>query len=164
MTQLKQFDQQLYNENDPAKYLIIKWLKDNDYNAIANPSKAGIAVLAKKDNINYYIEVEVKHNWDKYEFPFDTIDIAGRRDKIFKPKRIESTYLFMLNSKRERFLILSAKDMLMNSQRINKTTKYTPNGEVFIRVPASAAKYIDLQKQLTFTDAGLDIPNDIFRH
>ena len=78
MTQLKQFDQQLYNENDPAKYLIIKWLKDNDYNAIANPSKAGIDVLAKKDNINYYIEVEVKHNWDKYEFPFDTIDIAGR--------------------------------------------------------------------------------------
>ena len=131
---------------------------------MANPRKAGVDVLAKKDNIDYYIEVEVKHDWDKYEFPFDTIDIAGRRDKIFKPSRIENTYLFMLNSKQERFLILSAKDILMNSVKIAKATKYTPNGEVFIRVPASAAKYIDLQKQLTFTDAGLDIPNDIYRH
>lgn len=132
---MKQFDQTLYDTDDPAKMLVIKWLESRDFNAWVNPDQYGIDVLAKKRKLDYAFEVEVKHNWTGAEFPYDTVHFSARKEKFLDTKDGRQTYFVMLNNDLTHALMVPSS-VLESSQIVRKDTKYTSNEE-FISVPKS---------------------------
>ena len=125
----KPFDQNLYDDDDNAKHLIVDWLKTKQFHAYINPDQYGIDVLAEKNNVSYGFEVEVKHGWMTAKFPFQTVHFAARKLKFAQP----NCYLTMLNDPRTRMLLVSA-DVIQSCAIVRKQTKYT-EAEDFIEVP-----------------------------
>lgn len=127
----KPFDVGLYNADDVAKHQVIEWLGTKQFNAYVNPDQYGIDVLADKNNRLFGFEVEVKHNWSGFEFPYDTVHFAARKQKFIKPNH----YFTMLNDNRTRILLVKGT-VLAQCNLVTKNTKYT-TGEQFIEVPAN---------------------------
>lgn len=127
----KKFDQDLYNRNDDAKHVVIKWLSTQGYDAHVNPDDYGIDLLAFNPETRYecQFEVEVKHNWSGPSFPFDTIHIPARKLKFVSP----TAYFVMLNHERTH-LLLFRSERLANAPIVTKTTTYTAREE-FVEIP-----------------------------
>jgi len=126
----KPFSKELYDADDAAKYQVVKLLKDNDYEAYINPEKYGIDVIATKDGIKYYVEVEVKHNWKGPKFQYPTLHYADRKRKFLdKP---EVTWFVTLNHERTHAYLVPGT-ALADGQIVVKNTIYTEN-EKFMEV------------------------------
>jgi hypothetical protein len=59
----KPFDPVLYEADDNAKFIVIRWLEQNGFAAWVNPDQYGIDVLGERDGDQYCFAVQVKHNW-----------------------------------------------------------------------------------------------------
>jgi hypothetical protein len=125
----KPFSKELYADDDDAKYVVIEWLERKGFTAWVNPDQYGIDVLGKYADVDYSFEVEVKHNWDKDEFPFDLVHFSARKLKF----ATGNAFFTMLNHQRTRMLMTDA-DALLDSAVVSKDTKYT-SGEQFVAVP-----------------------------
>jgi hypothetical protein len=130
---VKPFDQVLYDQDDKAKDIVVDWLQRLDYTACVNPDQYGIDVLAELGGNKYQFEVEVKHNWKGYDFPYDTVHFAARKIKF--AKEMGSTYFIMFNDDLSNALSVHSREIL-NSEIVSKNTKYTSN-EQFVAVPFS---------------------------
>ena len=124
----KKFDELQYNEDDNAKYQVIDYLTSKGFKAWVNPDQYGIDVLAEKMGLSCRFEVEVKHNWETNNFPFDTVHFSARKLKFVE----DNTWFVMLNSPRTQSLFVS-NDVLLKSPIVVKNTKYTSN-ERFISI------------------------------
>ena len=137
---MKPFDPALYAENDPAKDYVIDWLKSKGYEAEVNPDQYGIDLLVSKDGRHSGIEVEVKHNWQGYLFPYRTVHISLRKLKFFTQG---NNYLLMLNSDWSCALSFAA-EAIRNSPIIVKSTKLTKD-ESFIELPTKSATHYQIR-------------------
>jgi hypothetical protein len=138
----KPFDRDQYNLDDNAKHLVAAWLtkKWGFENARVNPDEYGIDLLAERNGTFYGIEVEVKHNWNGYEFPFANVHWAARKVKFLGV--CERTYFVMLSTDRKQALI--ANDAAFDgAQIVKKDTIHTTN-EWFIQVPIEKCKVYEL--------------------
>ena len=118
----KPFSQKLYDDNDDAKMLIIDWLKGRGIEAWVNPDQYGIDV--QTESMEY--EVEVKHNWKGYRFPYETVHIPVRKKKFLK----ETMSFAMLNHQRSHVMIIPGT-IVMKSPEVIKSTIYTSNEKFF---------------------------------
>ena len=127
----KPFSTALYNRDDDAKELVIKWLKSKNFDAWVNPDQYGIDVLSKDDaGVEHAWEVEVKHNWKGELFPFSSVHFSGRKKKFLKtPDKVS---FVMLNHERTHALVVDGQD-LAEADLVKKDTIYTSN-ESFIEV------------------------------
>lgn len=130
----KPFSKELYNENDDAKQLVIKWLGSNGITAEVNKNRYGIDLVS--DGMSY--EVEVKHNWKGEIFPYDEVHFPYRKIKFATD---DATFV-MLNHERTHAILVSGT-VLANSETVFKSTKYTRN-EKFIEVKLSDCKIVEL--------------------
>lgn len=137
---MKPFDPELYAENDPAKDYVIEWLRAKGYEAKVNPDQYGIDLLVSKAGRHSGIEVEVKHNWQGYLFPYRTVHISLRKIKFFTEG---NNYLLMLNSDWSSALSFAA-EAIRNSPIIVKNTKLTKD-ESFIELPTKSATHYKLR-------------------
>ena len=138
---MKAFSQELYDTDDKAKNLIIGYLESNGWDAWVNPDKYGIDLLALDPNgIEYQVEVEVKHNWQGYKFPYRTVHISGRKLKFFQD---DSNFLLMLNHDWSAALSFTAEE-IRNATLIIKDTIYT-KAEQFIELPTMGANRYKLR-------------------
>jgi hypothetical protein len=133
----KPFSKSLYDTNDGAKYIVIDYLIEQGYKAWVNPDQYGIDVLAEKDLQSYEFEVEVKHNWNGFSFPFDEVHFAARKLKV--AKNSPTNFFVMLNHQKTRGLMVNGKDFL-ESNIVTKSTIYTAN-EKFVEVPISKVTF-----------------------
>lgn len=127
----KPFDQTLYDADDSAKHLVIKWLRSRNFVAFVNPDDYGIDLLARYNDMDYAFEVEVKHNWRGFEFPYQTIHYSARKRKFVLPDI--KTYFVTLNHERTRLLMVRSDDF-MAGKLVNKDTIYTTS-ELFVEIP-----------------------------
>jgi hypothetical protein len=131
----KPFSKELYDKNDDAKHLVIKWLRANGISAWVNPDDYGIDLLSD-ENKSY--EVEVKHNWRGSKFPFGNVHFPLRKMKF---ANANSTFV-MLNHERTHAFLVSGESFL-NSPVITKSTIYTKN-EKFVEVDVSNCEMVEL--------------------
>lgn len=122
----KPFDEKIYAEDDPAKELVIKWLKKRGVVATVNENKYGIDLIT---SMGTGVEVEVKHNWKGSKFPYDCVHFSARKAKFAKP----NTFFVMLNDERDHALVTTG-EALFASPIVSKRTKYT-RWEQFIEIP-----------------------------
>lgn len=128
----KRFDVNLYNENDPAKFIALEYLKKKGMKAEINPNKFGVDIIVN-DKIG--CEVEVKLGWNGEKFPFDTLDLSERKQKfVLEYERANKPlFLMIFNKEKNRALLVNRKSM-KPVRLITKKTKFTSN-ERFFRIP-----------------------------
>lgn len=141
----KPFDTALYESDDDAKFLVIRWLESRGHQVCVNPDEYGIDLLGSWNGRRYVWEVEVKHNWQGFEFPFDSVHYSVRKRKFVDPDSDVRTYFVTLNHERTRLLAVSGKDV-MEARIIQKSTIYTQD-EWFMEIPIRRAIFVDLNKE-----------------
>jgi len=122
----KPFSAETYAEDDPAKGLVIKWLKKHKIVSAVNEDKYGIDLITSTGT---GVEVEVKHNWKGPAFPYECVHFSARKSKFAKP----NTYFVMLNDELTHALVTTGESLFV-SPIVSKRTKYT-RWEQFIEVP-----------------------------
>jgi hypothetical protein len=138
----KQFNLEQYEQDDPAKYEIIKWFKSWGWKVHVNPEKTGVDLIAtNKAGITYTIEVEVKHNWMTGEFKYDTLHIAGRKLKWINDKAIHVT----INHDRTHFILVPPSTW-KHMKTIKKNTIHTVK-ETFIEIPIRHCQTYSLENK-----------------
>ncbi len=138
----KRFSPQLYEKNDPAKDLIIKWLINNGHMAMINPDQYGIDVITEENGDIQYYEVEVKHNWTGSAFPYQEVHIPYRKMKFAK----KNSFFAVFNENRTHFIRIAGY-LLSEAKIITKRTIYTQN-EQFIEIPISQCEIITLEQNV----------------
>jgi len=142
----KPFDQSLYDADDPAKQLVLNWLKNLGFDGYINPDEYGIDIIGTFEGdktVFFAAEVEVKHNWVAEQFPFDTVHFAARKLKFLD--RHPNVCFMMLNHPRTRILIVG-KQYLQSAIVISKDTIYTTD-EQFIEVPLACCSIENLESK-----------------
>jgi hypothetical protein len=139
----KPFDAALYESDDDAKFLVIRWLESRGHQMCVNPDQYGIDLLGVWRDRRYAWEVEVKHNWRGFDFPFDSVHYSVRKRKFINPD--VHTYFVTLNHERTRLLAVSGKDV-MEARIIQKSTIYTQD-EWFMEIPIRRGIFVDLDKE-----------------
>lgn len=140
---MKPFSQELYDNDDKAKFIVIDFLQSNGWDAWVNPDTYGIDLLALDPNgIEYQIEVEVKHNWTGDNFPYKTLHFSERKRKFIDGERI--TLFVTVNHDRTHALVASETQLSVASV-IVKDTSYTAQ-EKFLEVQADGCQLIRLTK------------------
>jgi hypothetical protein len=91
----------------------------------------GIDLLGRYNGLNYAFEVEVKHNWKGFEFPYQTIHYSARKRKFISPD--VKTYFVTLNHERTHLLLVHQQDFMLG-KLVNKDTIYTTS-EWFVEIP-----------------------------
>jgi hypothetical protein len=140
----KPFDADLYENDDDAKFLVWDWLNARGHIIVLNPDQYGIDLLGidRSDRMCAW-EVEVKHNWKGYEFPFDSVHYSMRKRKFVKPDVV--TWFITLNHERTRAVVVSGKDV-MEARIIQKSTIYTQD-EWFMEIPIRRGIFVDLEME-----------------
>ena len=124
----KKFDKELFNENDPAKYLAIEYFKKSGKNAIVNPKRYGIDLIVDDE---FYCEVEVKRRWSGENFIYGDLQIPFRKSKFITA---DKPVIFMvMNLERTHAFLVKGEDV-MNSKVDEVSNKYARQGEYFYKV------------------------------
>jgi hypothetical protein len=137
---MKPFDQELYDKDDNAKYVVIDYLATLGIQARVNPDPYGIDLLADWYGSDYEIEVEVKHNWSGPEFPFDSLHYSARKVKFLNPKA--EVRFITLNNEWTHAAIVTGQNLL-GCKIVEKKTKYTER-ESFLEVPLDKVRLVSL--------------------
>ena len=144
MSEYKPFDKNLYEKNDSlAKELAINYFKFKEFQkAEVNPDRYGPDLqVISKNGLSFYVEVEIKQNWDKYAFPFATLNIPKRKGKFLNNKIV-----FMVISKNlERAVFVNGSD-LEDTYLKEVNNRYVSSGEQFYQIPTELCKFADLPK------------------
>jgi hypothetical protein len=134
----------LYDEDDSAKYLVVKWLRARGHDIDVNPDQYGIDLvgLDRSDRPCAW-EVEVKHNWKGDQFPFDTVHYSVRKRKFVQPDVL--TWFITLNHERTKAVVFSHKHF-MEGRLVQKSTIYTTD-EWFVELPVRQGIFISLNDE-----------------
>jgi Holliday junction resolvase-like predicted endonuclease len=136
---MKPFDQSLYDADDNAKDLVIRWLNSYGYSMEVNPDQYGIDLIGfNNEGKPITVEVEVKHHWTGPAFPFPTVHVSARKRKFIQP----DAYLVMVNHDRTHCLTLDYA-ALSWARLVTKPTVYTVD-EQFLEVTIDKAKIREL--------------------
>lgn len=136
----KPFDKDLYNENDKkAKDIIIKHLSKN-YIVGHNPDMFGPDLFALDGTETFYVEVEIKHNWDGPIFPFNTVNIPKRKEKYLETGEV----LYCILSKDLSQCINVEGKHLKREYLKEVRNKYVPEGEMFFQIPLRFCRMVSL--------------------
>lgn len=141
--QTKKFSTYHHTKYDkPAKTAITKWLQKQGWECKENPDRLGIDLIATSPNGHtWQIEVEVKNKWQTGTFKYDTLHIAGRKEKFITKNTIHIT----INELFTHFVLVPTHT-LQNSTRITKNTIYTQN-EKFIEIQIKDCTIHRLEEQ-----------------
>ena len=138
----KPFDSTLYDTNDDAKHLVVKFLQSQGLEAWINPDQYGIDIIYHDESFIYqYCEVEVKHNWKGALFPFPTVHFPKRKLKFANNDSIFA----MLNHERTHALIITGPQFL-SAPIVRKDTIYTQNEE-FVEINISDCRIVKLEQE-----------------
>ena len=140
----KRFDPTLFQQNDEAGRLIVKnFFQGLGIRAIDNPDPYAVdLVLSRDDKPIGYAEVEVRHNWKTDEFPYDTLNVPERKEKLLRNPL--PTYFFSINCIGTRMLV-ATDEVVLTSPLQENPNKYVKSGELFYKVALDRCKMIKLQ-------------------
>ena len=112
---------------------------------VEHEDKYAVDLVAYKDGKKLgYVEVEVRDSWSKDEFPFDSLHIPERKEKLLNNDM--RTYLVSVNKLGTRAFICDAS-VILNSPRMEKNNKHVQQGELFFLVDPSRIRLVNLKNK-----------------
>ena len=112
---------------------------------VEHEDKYAVDLVAYKDGKKIgYVEVEVRDSWSKDEFPFDSLHIPERKEKLLNNDM--RTYLVSVNKHGTAAFICDA-NVILNSPRMEKNNKYVEHGELFFLVDPSRIRLVHLRRE-----------------
>lgn len=138
----KPFDNSLYQLNDKkAKDLAIQHLSKKLKDVRENEDKFGPDIYGTtKEGIRVYLEVEIKQNWDRFDFPFDTLNIPSRKGKYLP---LYKNLIFLVISRNLKRGIFVRSSDLRKEYLKEVENRYIPSGEKFFQIPVCLGKLVD---------------------
>jgi hypothetical protein len=140
----KEFDKDLHKQYDNfGKTKVIKLFKDKfKTDLVENEDIYGVDLVAYKNNKKIgYVEVEVRNSWSSKEFPFDSLNVPERKDKLLLNDM--KTYFVSVNKDGTKAFICTAKRVLKSPLQESKN-KYVQSGEKFFKVDLNEMVLVDL--------------------
>lgn len=146
----KRFDRELYNEVDKkTKEKVFSLLRDlKSIQAMENPKKTGVDILVNDsitNTLKFNIECEVKKVWKGKDFPYESVQIPGRKSKF---AQLDNPTLFvMFNEDYTEYLVIKSTDLLA-SPLAEVPNKYCYKGEMFYQVPLEKVSFNNVTKPI----------------
>ena len=140
----KEFDRDLHNQYDSiGKSVVISYFRNKlKIDARENSNEYGIDVVLYRDNQPIgFAEVEVRNSWYSDEFPYDTLNVPCRKEKLLKNDL--PTYFFSINKIMTKMFCCPAEEVL-RSEVMENRNKYVRDKEFFYKVPVKNLKLISL--------------------
>ena len=143
----KPFSQDMHTEYDgTGKSRVAEHFKiAYGIDLVEHEDKYAVDLVAYKDGKKVgYVEVEVRDSWSKDDFPFDSLHIPERKEKLLNNDM--RTYLVSVNKLGTKAFICDAS-VILNSPRMEKNNKYVEHGELFFLVDPSRIKLVNLRRE-----------------
>ena len=134
MSKYKQFDPELFRQNDPqARDVVLSHLDSLGLFAKENDDQYGPdIVLYRGLKPISYIEVEVKRVWTEEAFPWDSIQLPLRKEKFTKLGL--PCEFWIINSPLQHAIIIP--DTALSSSFVKEIpNRYIKSGEKFYQIP-----------------------------
>ena len=98
------------------------------------------------------VEVEVKMIWKKglSDFPYDEINLPGRKKKYLE---LDKPTSFVIFSKDMQGAVVFTDEVVKDCKMVEVKNKYCPSGEMFFKIPLKKATHVVLN------DKGIFVPN-----
>jgi len=108
-----------------------------------NADPYGVDLIAYRAGVKVgYVEVEVRESWSADEFPFDSLHIPERKQKLLDNDL--KTVLVSVNLHGTRAFICNA-EVILHSPRMERGNKHVNSGELFFLVDPSQVKQVFLR-------------------
>jgi hypothetical protein len=152
----KEFDKELYKTNVPlaraaGKLVVEAYIRTATGGKpfdtlIENPNKYGPDLIGYKgNNVELYVECEVKHNWTGLKFPYLDIQVPERKRKSLQSGL--PAVVVVLSHDLTQAAIIQGNDVL-SSPTQGVANKYIDSGqERFFKVPCDKAVFVPVPKQ-----------------
>lgn len=144
----RKFNQQSYNESDNwARKVFILYLINHDFYIINDKETYDVDIIAKKDNIVYRFELEVKRKypWTSInDYHFDTVSFLGRKLRLHK----KEPFIYVIICRETKCAIsLRSEDIYLDKYAVtcNINTIHRQGLDKFYRVPKELCKFFNLE-------------------
>lgn len=145
---VKPFNKELHNQYDSIgrNVVISYFLNELEIDARDNPNIYGVDLILYKDGTMIgFAEVEVRSNWNSDEFPYDTLNVPCRKEKLLKNNL--PTFFFSINKILTKMFCCSAEEVMGSEVRENKN-KYINENEFFYKVPVKNLILISINETI----------------
>lgn len=143
----KAFSNNLHRGHDEkARYAAKKFFESKGLVAVDNPNSKGIDLLVFEKGSSspaYYVEVEVKNNWNARKFQYDTLQIPERKGKYLE--MYGSQLLYMVFSKDLTQAFIADKLSFKRAALKEISNKYVRKGEYFYQVPTKECELVSME-------------------
>lgn len=139
MTTKKPFSPSLFKENDKlAREAGKRYWSKQGYEVWDNPDRYGPDLIVSNE---FFCETEIKRVWKGDTFPYETLQIAGRKGKF-----LDSVIpcVFMVCNDSLTHAIIASEDDVKSSPLVEVPNRYVHKGEYFYQVPLSATKVVEI--------------------
>ena len=140
----KPFDKTLHDDYDEFGRSKVKTYFLNKYGIILkdNSDIYGVDLIAYKDDKKIgYVEVEVRASWNKDIFPYNSLNIPIRKEKLLKNNL--KTYLVSVN-KLGTYAFICSDNAILSSSIEESKNKYVSSGEFFYKLNLKDIKLVKL--------------------
>ena len=126
----KPFSKDLYEKHDNAAATRVSAHLGGDWQR--HPDQYGVDLYSP--SLGEFVEVEVKLVWVTQEFPWATLQIPCRKERLISQVGPDKLAFWILSKDMQRALVASAHTLL-GSQKKEVRNKYIAQGEYFWQVP-----------------------------
>lgn len=140
----KPFDKALHDNYDEFGRSKVKTFFSNKYGITLkdNPDTYGVDLIAYKDDKKIgYVEVEVRASWNNDIFPYSSLNIPSRKEKLLKNDL--KTYLVSVN-KLGTYAFICSDSVILSANQEESKNKYVTSGEFFYKLNLSDIKLVKL--------------------
>lgn len=140
----KQFDQKLFNQNDPKSRAVVKqYLSNNGIDVNDNANKYGVDLVSENGEVK--IEVERRLVWKNEKFPFNEINLPERKAKFFKENNVSYA---IVSEDYKRIGLINGKNIqeyITDANLKENPNKFVGAGEMFYKIPRDKFKWVTLK-------------------
>jgi hypothetical protein len=158
MYKARKFVQESYDRNDAwGRKLITEMLDARGYNVLDKPEDFGIDIVAERNGVVEFFEVEVKHNYpwnNRDDFKFDTVSFLGR-----KKKWEEDNFWYCIICAETEAIIVCRSSIIYNEEFAeirNINTSERKGKDKFYRVPKEKCWFINMNMFRDGEDIGTE--------
>lgn len=140
----RKFVKESYDKNDNlAKKIFIKFIKKKGYNIINSKENYQHDIVAEKDNVVHYFELEVKNNYpfrDRKSFPFETVSFLGRKKRLHE---INPFFYVIICTETNCALTAFSEDIFDNNyvEEFKIQTQHRNGLDQFYRIPKELCSF-----------------------
>lgn len=139
----KPFDQAMHDLCDPpARRAVGAWIEMNWGFKADDYEKYKVDLVCSKDGINkFYVEIECRQILTGKQYPYKTIHIPSRKEKLFN-NNLKTVY-FVVSGDFKHGLYTNVEN-IKDSPRVEVKNTAVAKGEYFYDVPTEKWTYVDL--------------------